>query len=298
MRGIAGPPRSRWAPDPWGTGVSQLTRMVYEERPVALLGSIDSAATHLAEQVVAKANLPLVSPVATDKTLTLAGVPWVFSCAPSDDAIVCPLADGILEALQQGNAGWVLLAATDHASRMTTRELTRETSRRGRGPDHRIEVPAGAAPTEQALDRIAAATPAAVAVIATAEDAAAWVQVLRPRLPAARWFGGPTLGRRGFADRCGSAAEGIRFPPLFEPDRADAVTARFLARFIDARGYEPDYAAALTYDATRLLLDAIRRAGPARTAIRDALARSGPWKGITGPIQFTAPAGTPGRGGS
>ena len=84
--------------DPWGTGVSQLTRMVYDEQPLALLGSVDSATTHLAEQVVAKANLPLVSPIATDKSVTLAGVSWMFSCAPDEAAIARVLVDAVLAA--------------------------------------------------------------------------------------------------------------------------------------------------------------------------------------------------------
>jgi hypothetical protein len=165
----------RWAVDPWGTGVSQLTRMVYDEQPLALLGSVDSASTHLAEQVVAKANLPLVSPIATDKSVTLAGVSWMFSCAPSDAAIARALVDDIFatlnddassstrssppkEALEgkseirnpksesgqshltsatSGKASLALLAGIDHESRMTTREVLKELSRRGRLPAFR-----------------------------------------------------------------------------------------------------------------------------------------------------------------
>ncbi|MCX8108080.1 MAG: hypothetical protein N3G20_04680, partial [Verrucomicrobiae bacterium] len=71
----------RWSADPWKSGVSLLAKMIYEEKPIALLGSVDSASTHLAEQIAAKAQLPIVSPIATDKTITLAGVSWVFACA-------------------------------------------------------------------------------------------------------------------------------------------------------------------------------------------------------------------------
>ena len=123
---------ARWAVDPWGTGVSQLTRMVYDEQPLALLGSVDSATTHLAEQVVAKANLPLVSPIATDKSVTLAGVSWMFSCAPSDAAIARVLVDAVLAGLTGRADKLVLLATTDHESRMTAREVLREFSRRQR----------------------------------------------------------------------------------------------------------------------------------------------------------------------
>jgi hypothetical protein len=133
----------RWATNPWGTGVSQLTRMIYEEQPVALLGSVDSGATHLAEQVVAKANLPLVSPIVTDKSVTLAGVSWVFACAPSDAAIASVLVDDILAVQADRRGRLALLTCTDHESRMTTKEVIKEFTQRRRLPDFHFEVQPG-----------------------------------------------------------------------------------------------------------------------------------------------------------
>jgi branched-chain amino acid transport system substrate-binding protein len=309
---------ARWAVDPWGTGVSQLSRMVYDAQPLALLGSVDSASTHLAEQVVAKAQLPLVSPIATDKTATLAGVSWMLACAPSDAAIARVLVHGLLAALpdqfetrppeSRTRARLALLSTTDHDSRMTTRELLKELSRRGRLPDFRFDVPAGAADVTRQLAALAQARPAAVLIIAGAEDSARLVRALRTAWttntvhlsPNAREgagragegetrcliFGTHTLGRTRFLDLAGQAAEGVRFPLLFVPDKTDPVTAHFIQQFTRARGHPPDYAAALTYDATRLLIEAIRRAGPNRARIRDALVQLSPWQGIAGPIQF------------
>ncbi|MGB5752976.1 MAG: ABC transporter substrate-binding protein, partial [Thermoanaerobaculia bacterium] len=74
----------RWSENPWGTGVGQVARMVHEDQVWAILGSVDGSGTHLAEQVVAKARLALVSPVSTDESVNLAGVPWMFSLAPGD----------------------------------------------------------------------------------------------------------------------------------------------------------------------------------------------------------------------
>lgn len=312
----------RWAVDPWGTGVSQLTRMVYDERPLALLGSVDSASTHLAEQVVAKAQLPLVSPIATDKTATLAGVSWMFACAPSDAGIARALVAAVFEALE-GQAAirnpppatrpkLALLTCTDHESRMTTRELLKELSRRGRLPDFRFDVPAGASDFSLQLAALREARPAVVLISAGPEDAARLVRALRtPRTPntvpltpplvpnggeGARragegerhpfLFGTHTLGRTRFLQVAGPAAEGVRFPLLFVPEVADPVRSRFITEFTAARGHGPDYAAALTYDATRLLIEAVRRAGPNRARIREALHQLSPWRGIAGPIQF------------
>jgi branched-chain amino acid transport system substrate-binding protein len=276
----------RWAVDAWGTGVSQLTRMVYDEQPLALLGSVDSTTTHLAEQVVAKANLPLVSPIATDKSVTLAGVSWMFSCAPGDDAIARVLGEAIQAEFGSSSDRIVLLATTDHESRMTAREVVRELARRGRRPDFRYDVPPGAADTTRQLQAAAEAKPAVVLIIAGAEDAAQLARTVRDRLGQVVVFGSHSLARRRFLALAGSAAEGIRFPLLFAPDSTDAEAVRFVARFTSEHNHPPDYTAALTYDATRLLIAAIHRAGPNRARIRETLVQLSPWPGIAGPIQF------------
>ncbi|MEI6779322.1 MAG: ABC transporter substrate-binding protein [Verrucomicrobiota bacterium] len=316
---------ARWAVDPWGSGVSQLTRMVYDEQPLALLGSVDSATTHLAEQVVAKANLPLVSPIATDKSITLAGVSWMFSCAPDEDVIARVLVADLLASLEGGmlaptspglreeslpdksqvlyrkpepqKTSLALITCTDHESRMTAREVMRELSRRGRLPSLRLEVPPAAHEFSKQLAALQEARSDTVLIVAGPEDAAGLVRALRAAEPAnkagknegadrLRIFGSHAMSRSRFSELAGSAAEGVCFPLLFVPDLAHADTSRFLTRFAAERHRMPDYTAALTYDATRLLIEAIHRAGPNRTRIREELARLSPWSGIAGTIHF------------
>ena len=79
-----------WSGNPWGSGITAVTRMVYSQKVWAVIGGIDGPSTHLAEQVVAKARLPLLSPGSTDKTVNLANVPWMFSCVP-DDHLLAPV---------------------------------------------------------------------------------------------------------------------------------------------------------------------------------------------------------------
>jgi branched-chain amino acid transport system substrate-binding protein len=280
-----------WSVDPWGTGVSQLTRMVYQEQPLALLGSVDSASTHLAEQIAAKANLPLLSPVATDKSITLAGVSWMFCCAPSDPAIARTLVDGMV-ATRDGRLA--LITCTDHESRMTAREVLREMARRSRMPDLRLEVVPGAAALKAQLDALSKARPATLVVVAGPEDAARIVRAVHnlflqehqaQHFPVAV-FGTHTMSRQRFRELAGAAAEGVHFPLLLQPHSANTATGLFVDTFTQSRGHAPDYAAVLAYDATRLLIEAVRRAGPNRARIRDTLAQLSPWSGLAGEIHF------------
>ncbi len=285
----------RWAENPWGTGVSQLARMIYEEEPIAVLGSVDSSTTHLAEQIVAKANLPLVSPIATDKSLTLAGVPWMFSCAPSDLAIAHVLVEGVLSELGPRGGRIALLCATDHESRMTSQEVVREFARRQRPPAFRFEIPTGAHNVSRQLNALSNGAPDAVLIIAGSEDSARLLLGIRGVWPsgvpgtevrsAPRLFGSQTMARAPFKEMAGSAAEGVCFPRVAQVDTSRGDTARFTERFAALRKHPPDDTAFLTYDATRLLLDSIRRAGPNRARVRDELARAF-WAGIGGVIRF------------
>ena len=92
-----------WSENPWGTGVARLARLVYSEPIWAVIGSIDGASTHLVEQVVAKARIPLVNPYSTDKTIHMANVPWMFSCVPGDHRLAEVLAQAVSDKRILGN---------------------------------------------------------------------------------------------------------------------------------------------------------------------------------------------------
>ena len=108
-----------WSQNPWGSGIVGVTRMAYDEGVWAIVGAPDGPSAHLVEQVVAKARLTFVSPVATDPTANLANVPWVFSCAPSDDV----LAQALAEAIVHDTDRVAVVSCTDHDSRIFTAEL-------------------------------------------------------------------------------------------------------------------------------------------------------------------------------
>jgi len=112
-----------WSENPWGTGVAQVARMVYAERVWAIVGGIDGPSTHLAEQVVAKARLPLLSPASTDKTVNLANVPWMFSLVPGDHLQAPVVAEAISSRV--GDEPFVLVSGVDHDSQLFAVELAK-----------------------------------------------------------------------------------------------------------------------------------------------------------------------------
>lgn len=85
----------------------------------------------------------------------------------------------------------------------------------------------------------------------------------------------------------GNAIVGSYFTNHYSPDRKDPVTARFIQLYKAKHGVVPDALAALSYDATLLLLTALDNAKKIdSTAIKNELEKIKNFKGSTGVINF------------
>ena len=268
-----------WSENPWAGGISRVARMAYLERVWAILGGIDGSTAHLAEQVVAKALLPLLDAASTDKTVNMANVPWIFSCTPADPVQVEVLGKDLLA---EAPGSFVILSATDHDSRALAADFKAFLSRKLAAPRQHLEFPAGAQQTAALASQTAASGVKAAVVLAGATDSARLVRELRQRNKELLVFGGSSMTRRAFLRDAGAAAEGVRVPLLFDP----AAAASFAARFREKHGFEPDYAALHAYDAARMLTASIRKAGLNRVRILDALEALSPWSGVSGTVQW------------
>jgi len=249
-----------WADNPWTAGAGALARLIYQEHVWAVIGALDGASTHLAEQVALKARVTLLNPAATDRTLHGANVPWLFSLSPGDH-LIAPVLRAAL-----GGRRFLLVSATDHDSRALVAALKAT-------PAAHIEFQPGTTEVSALAARVAEARPEAVLVIAGARDSARVVVAVRRLGCAAPVVCGPSAGRRAFLDEAGDAAEGIQFPLLVDPARL---------------GPHADYAAACAFDAVRLLVTAIRKAGLNRARIRDAVRELSGWQGAAGVIRWDA----------
>lgn len=232
---------SRWSDDPWRAGASAVTKLAFEDRIVALVGGIDSATTHLAEQVAAKALFPVVDPVSTDETANAAFVPWIFSWAPGDSLLARAIADAI------GRRRYTLLAATDHGSRQLARVLSRlaqPAERHDFQPPNRPPVPAHS-------------------VVVVLAPPGPLCGILAELPQDTEIFCGPSVWARACR---GQLRRPVRAPVLAQPDPA-------LLGAAEARFQVPgDVFFQLAYESTALLLECIQAAGPNRPAVRERLA--------------------------
>jgi branched-chain amino acid transport system substrate-binding protein len=270
-----------WAENPWGSGVKDLTRMVYQDHVVAIIGGIDGPSTHLAEQVVAKARLPLLSGANADRTANLANVPWMFSCLPGHHLQASALVESI-ERVVKGRQ-FVMISGVDHDSHIFTDELKKCFVQKNLLPGFHFEFKPDPAGQVDLVNAIMKAGPDAVVIAAPLPDTAGLTVSLRQAGFQGTLFGGPCMSRRRFIESAGQAAEGVIFPLLYE---ASEETAAFEKAFLSRSGRPGDYLSAHTYDTVNLLIQAIRQADLNRQGIRDAIERLSPWQGVTGTITF------------
>jgi branched-chain amino acid transport system substrate-binding protein len=299
--GRAGYPHSGWRrrfalmvrPDDglWGTGVRQTVRLAFDDRVCALIGGIDSASAHLIEQVAQKARLTHVIPWASDRTLTQAGVPWVFRCAPNDRRIAARLVRRLF--VQRGYRKVGVIFAAERSARLSAGEFLRAAGKAGypipdRPGTHGRWVwplPVGEngltpAALPGLIDATGSEKPQAVVLFAPAAIRAPVLAALRRPPPTSD---GP--GTRGAAG-ARSAGAGT---PVFLPDDGAPVSPSFQRRYRARYGRTATAAAICGYDSACVILRAVERfpanKPPGHQALRDAIARL-QFQGQTGAIRF------------
>jgi len=288
-----------WSDNPWGTGIKDLTRLVYDEEVWGIVGAPDGPSAHLVEQVVAKARLVFLNPVSTDKTTNFVNVPWIFSLAPPDDIQASVLADALVHGarcdggpslssplIEDGMRRVAVVSCTDHDSRVFTTELLAALKKINTFPTLHLEFRSAGTDLATALERIRQSHPTAVALIAGPEDSGRFLSELRADGLNMPVYGGPAMGHRLFVETAGRSAGGVQFPLLWDPAVAGEDSAAFFQPFRERFGIEPDYTAAYTYDAVNMLIGAVHRAGLNRARIRDAVRNLSPWEGVTGTIAW------------
>jgi branched-chain amino acid transport system substrate-binding protein len=270
-----------WSENPWGTGVVRVTRMVLQDGAWALLGAIDGASAHLAEQVALKARVCLLSSGSTDDTAHMASVPWYFSLLPSDEAQM-PVLAGALEAAA-GGGPFAVVAAAEHDAHAALVTLRKVLAGRRLTPATLLEFDPVDGDLAPEAARLLEGHPRVVMVLAPPAPGARLVAALRRRGFGGLVIGGAPLALNAFGRAAGPASEGVVVPLLWQPSgRWDSFARMYENRW---KG-RPDHAATWSYDAVRLVAEAVGRAGLNRVRIRDALRQLGPWTGAGGVVQW------------
>ncbi len=291
LGGIEGVPLSistRWDADPWRGGSKEMIKLVYEDSVLAVIGSVDGEATHVAEQVVTKAWLPLLSPVSADPTLTYIRIPWIFRLPPNDEKQAAVLLRDGINANSLSNVG--LITSVDHDGRIFGREMLEQMAVAQKTPAFHLQVSTADINAGELVQRAEAFQPDAVIVrlparhmfdiIDSFEADGIDVPLLIPWIPGLLV---PDLENR-------YRGTILYVAPYGELDNQQF--ADFRNAFLERYGAPPTPSAAYTYDAVSLIVRSVREAYERsggmlnRGSLRDALSGVNDFVGVTGPVSW------------
>jgi len=270
----------------WGSSANTLVELAFDQRVWAVIGSVDADSTHVALRVALKAEVPMVNVGATDPTLTETGIPWIVRTTPDDRQTGYRLAQLLFE--QEAHERVAVLRSSDRYGRAGVREFRDAARRLGRPLPMEILFAPDTDDFSVPLQRIAGADVDAVVLWASARDGGRIVRQMRALGMSHRVVGTDRLASDGFLAEAGAAAEGVTMTAWPERDAGDPERTRFEERFERRFDERPSAAAAQGYDAAKLLVQAIRRAGLNRARIRDELAGTQTYDGVAGTMLFDA----------
>jgi len=268
----------------WGAASNDAVRMIYSDKVWAMFGSISSESTHIALRLTLKAETPLVNSASTDPTIPETLVPWYFTDLQDDRVQGYTLARHIYTEL--GLKRVAILRVNDRYGRFGVLKFRDASRRLGHPVVIEQKFLRGDTDFRRELQVIQDSRVDAIVLWTDIGPAAAILQQMHELGMKQRVFGSHRTIGDELIKLAGPAAEGFEAVYPYDPARSDLRWLDFNARY-EARFQEkPDHFAALAYDAMRILLDAICRAGLNRGRIRDALTGVTSYKGVTGDMVF------------
>ncbi len=268
----------------WGSAANIMVDLATRDAVLAVVGTIDSNATHVALRVGLKAEVVMVNTGSSDPTVTETNIPWILRTWPDDRQHGYRLAQ--IVAKERGCRRIVVLRSNDRYGRTGIKIFSDSVRRLGVPVVQEMRFLPGDRTFDTQVARLKAAAPDAVVFWGEASDVGRAAAALRSAGVTAPFFGPDRLEDAVFLREAGPAAEGTTITVPIAPDRSAPSWRAFEARFRERWKAAPDAYAAHAYDGTRILLDAVRTAGPNRFRIRDSLYALKSWDGVSGTLRF------------
>jgi len=260
-------------------------RLVSQDGAVLVLGGDTSGSTLAMAPVVARAQVPLVSPSATSPRVTLEGGPYVFRVCFVDTFQGTALA-GLAAAEGYRRVAMLVDVKSDYSVGLS-HEFEKRFVALGGTPVGTAAYASGDSDFRAQLTRLKGLRPDAIFIPGYYTDAAAIALQARQLGLAVPLLGGDGWDAPGLVSLGGQAVEGSQFTTHFTPDNPSPRVQAFRRDFEKRFGRPSSSGSALGFDAACVALDALQRCPAAKgPPLREALAQTKTFDGVTGSISF------------
>lgn len=270
----------------WGGSTTEPVTMAMDEHVVAILGSIDGAATHTLLHIATRLGVPVVNSGTSDADVVENGGPWLVDLFPNDRLESAALAKYIERQRKIRTVG--ILREDLRYARVGSRGFKEQAERSRQISTTEASFRPGETDFRRQLREFQDAKVDALIIWCRPPEGAAILRQMRElgmRIPA---FGPSYLATSRFIQLAGTAAEGFSAAAEYNPERADDTWKVFQKSYRKRFGQSPDSYAAYAYDGMTLLTKSIQTAGVDRVGLMKHLIdfSSDPIKGVTGTMRF------------
>ena len=266
---------------------SAVSKLITRDHVVALIGENASSRSLAAAPIAQNYQVPMVSPSSTNVEVTKKG-DYVFRVCFIDPYQGKAVATFARQTLGAKTAAVLVDAKSDYSVGLAE-SFRRAFTGLGGEIVSELKYAEGDSDFSAQLTALRSAAPDALMIPGYYTDAGLIARQARSLGIQSTLLGADGWDSPKLAEIGGAAVEGAYFSNHYSADDPSEAVRTFVAAYRKAYGAAPDSIAALSYDAARLIADAMRRAGSTEgKRVRDALAATADFPGVTGKITMDA----------
>ena len=266
---------------PWGAGSKAAVDLVFEDKVVAILTSLDGRNAHLAEQVIAKTKVAMISTYETDPTLSQAFVPWYFRCIPNDIQQAAVLTE---EIVKRKISKIIIISDDGYDGKLASDHFVKKLASMGKVKPIQIIYNYLNPDFKKVFEQIHSSGIKNIMVFGRPETTLQLVKLLKEKNLKVNIFG--SLSVMGEYEILTESLKYLENSVLLTSDHwFTAKGLEFSEEFNDLFGYQPGNAATYAYDGMNVILGAITKTGTSREKIIEEITKTR-YEGVTGIIQF------------
>lgn len=262
-----------------------VTKFVTQDQVHAIIGEVASSRSIAAAPIAQNAKIPMLTPSSTNPEVTRKGDFIFRSCFidPVQGAAIAQFGAKTLNAKR----GALMVDRKNDYSTGLEKVIKEVFTKLGGQIVVTQSYQAGDQDFNAQITDIKGANPDVIFVPGYYGDVALFAKQARDKGITVPLLGGDGWDSPSLYQIGGAALNGCYFSNHYSPDDDDPIVKKFVADYKSRYGSVPDALAATAYDAARIMFDAIKRANSLDgTAIRNALAATKEFPGVTGKVTF------------
>lgn len=275
------------------SAVTTALKLIEKDGVLAMIGPNSSKQAVPAGQVADDNGTVMVSPWSTNPDTTL-DRPWVFRAAFLDPFQGPVAVNFAVKTFDAKTAAVLYDLSNDYSKGLG--EIFKEVFEKKMGADTVVAFESHGTKDQDfsaQLTKIIRAKPDFIFLPDNYNQVALIVKQARQLDYQGQFMGSDAWGSSELMTLCGDDCKGLYFSTHYAAAGATGATKEFIDRYTEKYGETPDDVAALTWDATRIVLEAIQNTGGLkgklkkdRKAIRLAMSEIPSFAGITGSMKF------------